>query len=407
MFSSNGDENISEMKILTISESPYLLTRNGRINRDVIYSLSQQHYVESLVYSHDPTYFLPSETGAHYLTRGEDRISRLHPFFGEKGAMPKFSLDIMKLVQPNVVVTIGSYAETTDIWAVKAMYPHLFKWVAVLTEGGTVINEHYKEAVGYADFIVTTSQSARQAVKSLVPVPCEYLPYGPDTEVFKPLDDAIPEEFGFITSGKNKQTSNLGCLIRAIAKTPGSEAYIHTNVDDIGDYDFRLLLRRYGCEDRIGIPTQKFISVREGVADSFLNELYNRYHAVVDCSMQSATALTMLEAMATGCVPIGVDFGAVGEVVRRMPSEYQFLVPHNIFVGPREEEYAIASENDLAAVLEKVQKGYQASREWFAEGRKHALRVASFFSKDVFVKRLNTIVEGAIACEHAIVVDSL
>lgn len=395
------------MKILTIGETPYLLTRNARINRDLILSLQKQgHECHSLVYAHDISYFLSTETGDHFFDHNGERTGELHPFFGEQGSMPQFALNIMKRVQPQVVITIGEYHESTQIWPVKATYPHLFKWVAIVPEGTATINEHFKEQLEYADVIITTSNTAAQQLRALVGCPVEMIPYGPDVAAFQPLG-LLPDDFGVMTVGRNIQMSNLPAFIRGVSQAEGIEGYIHTNMDDVGDNDLRLLLRRYKCEEKIGLSTQKFISIREGVSEVFLNELYNRYHAFVSCSMQSATALTMLEAMATGCVPIGMDFGRVGEILQQMPLEYRIIIPHNVFVGPRGEEYAIVAEKALSAALNGMRKQYETSKEWFAEGRREASRIANLFSKDVFIERLNSIVEGSIICEHTIVVDSL
>lgn len=395
------------MKILTISSSPYLITRNSRINRDVILSLKAKgHHVESLVWHHDTSYFLPTEDGTHFFDHDGERVCLLHPYIGERGGLSQFAYELMKKVQPQIVITIGSYYETVDIFPIKQLYPQLFKWIAIFCNGTTAINENFKERIEYADMLLCTSECGAKTISNTCSKKCEYLPYGPDRNMFFPIPNELPDEFGVMTSAKNAQLSNLGVFIDAVSKCPEIDGYIHTNVDDVGDQDLRLLLRRHKCVDKVGIPEQKFISVREGIKDGFLNQLYNRYHAIVDCSMQSATALSLLEGMSTGCVPIGVNFGAVGEVISMMPKECQLLVPHYVYTGPREEEYAIASSDGLRNVLQNVYKRYRDDRLWFEECRRESKKIACIFTKEKFENRINKLVEDAIPLQSVVTVDS-
>lgn len=392
-------------KILIIGASPYLLTHNGRIHQSIISSLtSAGYYVESLVWHHDVSYFLPTELQEHFFEINRKRICRLHPFLGEKGQLPLFIYETMKKIQPSVVITIGASHESLDLWSIKSLYPHLFKWIAILTEGGSVINENYKEHFGYEDLVLCTTKNALDAVNALCAVKCEYLPYGPDTAKFHDLN-IRSDIFGVMASGKNSQTSNLTATMKALSDSK-IDGYIHTNIDDPGDNDLRLLLRRWGSNKIIGLPEYNFVSIREGISDSFMNELYNRYHVFVDISMQSSTALSLLEAMSTGCIPVGVGFGAIGEVISKLPPQFQKIVPHNLIIGPREEEYAVACPTGLKEAILSLDALFRCDKKMFAIAQEKSKEVANIFSKEEFTIRLNEIVELAIPYEHAIVVDS-
>jgi hypothetical protein len=389
-------------RILTIGVSPYLLTQNGRIHQSVISAaISQGHYVESAVWNHDVSYFLPSEIGEHFFIRNGKRACRLNPYLGEKGDLAAFCYETMKRVQPQLVITIGTTADSLDVHAVKSMYPHLFKWVAILTDGTSVVNENTRPQLAHPELILVTNKTALNAIRQATPIKSEYRPFGPDHDQFSP--NGQRKEFGVICCSKNEQTSNLPVFIQAV-RDAGADAYLHTNIDDAGAYDLRLLVRRWGC-DHLSLPNNKFVSVREGTTSTFLNEVYNQSHAVIDVSMQSGTALTLLEGMATGCVPIGVGFGAIGEVLQEMPQEFRFVVSHTSFIGPREEEYAMACHRSLADCISRV-KRFTGNDQWFKDASRASIEVAHNFRKDTFETSLKGDMDRVSAYEHAIVVDS-
>jgi hypothetical protein len=80
------------MTILTLGSSPYLLTRNGRINRDVLCTLKKSgHKIGSIVWNHDVEYFLPNEAGVHPFDLNGEPICRLFPFLKQKGEQAAFT----------------------------------------------------------------------------------------------------------------------------------------------------------------------------------------------------------------------------------------------------------------------------------------------------------------------------
>lgn len=385
------------MRILIIGESPHLITRNGKIIKHLITHFSEcGHYVDGLVYNHDVSYFLPTETNKHLY----NNVS-LYPFLGEKGELPAFAFETMKTSQPNVVVTVGEYFDTDWVWAIKSLYPNLFKWVAVIPSGVKEINENSLIPLSYADYIFSTTKCFKDAL-SMVKAESEYLPYGPDTNIFQPKERQ--SDLRFLSMGKNSQLSNVPAFMKAIQIT-GFKATLHTNIDDSGDYDIRGLVKRYGLSGLLKTPA-KYSSVREGLSDSLVNELYNSHDVVIDCSLQSQTALTTLEAMSTGCIPIGMNFGAMGEVLERLPEEFRFSVPFETFLGPREEELGVISIKELAHCMENIHRSYVSDKGWIEEARWAMRETARIFSKEKFVTRVNEIVEKVVTCDNYVAVDS-
>lgn len=390
------------MRILTIGPSPYLLARSGRINKDIMVSAAKKgHHVECLVWHHDVQYFMPNETNKHTFS-SEGHQFDLHPFMGRKGEIAAFTFEAMKTTQPQVVVTVGDYDETDFVWSLKSLYPNLFKWIAVVPSGTDTVSEKNRLALSYADRIVVTTKAALKAF-SAVKTAITYAPYGPNRKTFHPTG-LPPSELSMLNMGKNSQMSNVPAFLKAAAET-GVRATLHTNIDDGGDYDIRSLIKRWGIEDKVKLP-DKFVSVREGLSDALVNQLYNGHHLIVDCSLQSATALTMLEGMSTGCIPVGMEFGAAGEVLGLVPKDFRFSVPFETFVGPKEEELAIISVKGLVGNIRKINERHLSDPEWMGAARLAAVEAARIFSEDSFAAVVSEILETVVASEHSIAVDS-
>jgi hypothetical protein len=389
------------MNILTVSASPYMNARNGRINRDLLLSLKAAgHKTDGLVWHHDVMYFLPSENKQHTFNHNGERVCNLYPFLGQQGEIGKFAYAVMKVAQPQVVITVGSYEETSFISNIKSLYPHLFKWIAVLTSD---MNERYRESMDYADCVIATNGPSYTKIRKLLTTKVVRLAYGPDHSLFK-LDRGETGDFAILNCGKNAQQSNVPAFLYAMGEA-GVQGTLHTNISDKGDYDILLLAERYGLDETLTLPG-KFVSLREGISQQSMNDLYNQHQVIVDCSMQSPTALGLLEGMATGCIPLGPSHGAVGDVLSLMAEEYRCVVPHEIFIGPREEEYAIVSPEGLASAVKMLDSRFRNDKEWFARARQESVRVSKVFSRDVFVSAVNHLIQEVTASQHAIVVDS-
>ncbi len=397
------------MKILTIGASPYLLVRNGKINSDIIKSLKDRgHEVFSAVWHHDEGYFLPTDGGIHNYEDSEGNvICELYPFIPQSQQSESIIYEIMKKIQPQVVVTIGDYKEIDFVYSIKALYPTLFKWISIQTIECPFINEHHKDRLEYADYTLSTSKFGWKNLEDLCNVRGEFLPYGPDHNVFK-LENNIKDcEPTFIFSGKNVQSTNISSFIKCMGKiqkfNPNYlKVKMHTNIYDPGDYDLDLLIERYGATN-VSLPSY-FCSVKDSISSQDLAKEYKSAHFIVETSFKSATALSLLEAMSMGCVPIGMKHGRVGEIISLMPKEYQFFIDFDIFVGPKEEEFAIFSENSLydamlrASELSKSQDYNNASNK--------SIEIAKKFSNFDFTNKVTNIIENSILRESPIVIET-
>tara|TARA_B100000614_G_scaffold262909_1_gene300819 strand:+ start:296619 stop:297767 length:1149 start_codon:yes stop_codon:yes gene_type:complete len=381
------------------------------MNADVLKRLKEDgHDVVSAVWHHDEGYFLPDEGGIHnFEDENGNVICELYPFLLHTNQADAALYELMKKLQPDMVISIGDYKEVSFIYAIKEMLPTYFKWVAVFPIDCLHVNEEFKHQIEYADYVVTTSNFGAEDISNLCNVRAECIPYGPNHSNF-PWVERSCETPTFICSAKNAQASNLGAYIKAFGNVgrPGTDiearAKLHTNLYDPGDYELPLLIDRYQAHN-VELP-EKFVSIKDSITDEEVAEEYASAHFVVDVSVKSATALSMLEAMATGCIPIGPNSGRVGEIISMMPEEFQLFLPHVTYIGGKEEEYSVVSVEGLEEVIVEAVVDRFVDSDWMAEASKAARQVALEFSNQSFLDGLTQTIATVSQTEAPIAVES-
>jgi glycosyltransferase involved in cell wall biosynthesis len=389
------------MKILTVSASPYLLVRNGRMNAAVIEKLvDERHEVSTAAWHHDELFFLPEEEGVHWFEKDERRLAKIYPV--EPHVQGSSALyELMKVVQPDIVITIGDYKETDFIWEIKAMVPNLFKWVAVMTVDCLPINENHKQQIEYADAVMSISDYGDEALRSFLNAEITKEYFGP-SEVFF-ADSEIERQISFMTSAKNAQASNLGAFIKAMGKNPEIEGYLHTNLYDPGDYDIDLLIDRYGASN-VALPSH-FVSVKESISDEELRDIYALHTFYVETSVKSASALSMLEAMASGCIPIGMAAGRAGELLSEFSNSSRLIVPHETYIGANEEEFSVISIEGLSARMSELEEWAQREPKALQNLSDEARQIAASYRQKTFTQKLSSMVSNIRSAPLTVAVD--
>lgn len=381
------------MNILTISDSPFLITRNARINRDICRSLSKNgHNVSSLVFNHEKYYFLPDSNNQFYFEN-----IKIFPY-DDNINKHLFIYQTMKKCQPHIVINIGHYEETNFIYNIKMLYPNLFKWISIITSGSKYINEKCKDPLKYVDNIITLNTDTYNGIKNIVPVKTDLIHYGSDDTFF----DKYEERNGILSVCKNSKISNMSSFLLAINK---EQSEIHYNINDKGFYDVPLLRKRFNIDKSLKLP-EKFISVRDGITDSEMNSLYNKYSIFIDHSMQSSTSISMIESMMTGCFPIGVNTGASKDILSNLPDEYRFIVDGEEYIGENEESFFMVNIAKMGKIIQNILKS-QLNKEWEKKGRNIIKCYAKKISKENFLININRIIQDIVISKNAIVVDSL
>ena len=308
------------MKILTIGVSPYLLTSQAKINAIVMKYLYFSGYsMAGIVTHHDPSYFLPEENSngqpAHYYTIDKHKIP-IVPLTGRKD--PSIEVyEIMKKLQPDILITIGDINDFLYMKAVNMFVESPFKWLAIMMNYSRPINENNREVMTDIDGIICTSKHGMELVRDTwVGNELDFAYVG--TELSEPISTTTHDKFRVMISGNNCQSDNIPTLMETIQslhkEKSDIELYIHTNIHDKGDFDFRLLKERFGPNDEFISFPDKYVSVMDGYSNKDFQAELSSSDLFVSIPMNSASGLTLFEAVACGCIPIMSDVGCHGEI---------------------------------------------------------------------------------------------
>ena len=280
------------------------------------------------------------------------------------------------------------------------MIPNLFKWINILTTDCLPINEDYKQKLEYADFIVTISDFGDIALKSLVNTETKKINFGPSDIFFEHSD--IERNISFMTSCKNAQSTNLGAFIKAMSKKD-IEGYLHTNMYDPGDYNIDLLIDRYEVSN-VSLPSH-YVSVKESISDEEMRDIYLSHTFYIEPSVKSASCLSMLEAMACGCVPIGMNSGICGEIIKQLDDDKLF-VPYETYIGANEEEFSIISIKGLSNKILEMNKLAKEKPEMLEKMSNKSRKIALSYRQNDFLTSFNKIVHKTLSSESFIIVDT-
>ena len=394
------------MKILTVGACPYLLTHLGRMNAALIEHLVDNgHEVQSAVWHLDTSWFLPDKDDKFYYEKNGKKLCVLRPFYNQpvETATPQL-YEIIREAEPDVVVSLSNYTDIAPLYAIKALDPKMIKWVSVIASAASPINDEFFEAIKMADTVFATRNQTREEIVS-ADIPCTYQPFGPNHGSFYSLASSGREEdcLRIMGCAKNSQSSNIGAFMEAakIIKSDDIKVYLHVNHSSTGDYELRKLNARYG--NAVALP-DSFISINEGIPDEELNKEYNKSDIVVDVSVRSSTALSVLEAMCSGCIPIISPVGALKEL-GEMIKEYECFPRSIRYVGDNGENYEIVDPNSLAELLEYFCNFKKERKKEFEELRCKMIEVSSAFCSKKFVEEIEKTIKEIDSNDRTISVD--
>lgn len=385
------------MKILTVSASPYMLTRLGRLHKSIILDLLKGGYeVCSAVWHHDKNYYTNDEIDKkYYFEHDGEKQNELVLISTEPTKAIASIYDLSKKFNPDVVVSIGDYHETDYISAIKSVNPKLFKWVAVLTIASGIEPTH-KNQIDHIDYALISTRQGLRAFRSLSPSAVDWVPVGYDSETFYTSPEP-PGTFRIMANLKNSQSCNPVAFLAAIKVLKSSckdiEAYLHTNIDEDGDYCLRDVIEDFGLLNIVSTP-KKFVTNQHGISDENLRQEYSKSAVIVDPSMKSATAISLLEGMGCGCFPLATKIGALEDVLT--PWESNFIYS-NSFIGEKHQKLEIINSDSLAERLIELYKNFKKAKDKKDFFGKYTCR-AKEFSRKVFLEKLkdaiSKIVEG-------------
>lgn len=337
----------NRIKLLWVSDPPTFFTGFGTVTKEILSRLVRtgKYEIAAVGWGYDGWPYDRKEIPFDIYPSNNPNLNR------------DTLLKVLQEHQPEIVITLG------DIWMVDWIVDlpnrSQFKFVPYFPIDGEPLYQPWSRFIRGADVPVTYSKFAQAVVQKAIPTVIPQLIYhGVDTDVFHPIEDEArrrPAELKnkFIVGcvARNQPRKNLPVLIKAFAQfcVNKSDAvlYLHTNPDDIG-WDILDLLKRYRVFDKTCIS--KSASVKKGVENSKLNEIYNLFDVMVLPTAGEGFGLPILEAMAAGVPVIATNYSSCVELLEgrgELIKVKEFLTAgkHNI-------EYAIPDIADLTAKLE-------------------------------------------------------
>ena len=394
------------MRILTISASPYLLTKLGRLHSDVILNFYKKHTLYSAVWDHDLKWFSADEKGHYFYEKNGERICQLLPYLSRHPKMSSPQLyEIFQKVKPELVISLGDYNEIDAVFAVKTLNPAKFKWIHALALNAGPIKDTYNDVFKYMDYIVHTTKKSEKLVSELSPVASTFSYIGVDNSVFFHKNNPDSEKLNIISCAKNSQASGIGSILNSSQFLDKEcNLYLHTNLYDAGDYDLNILKNRYDINDIVKFP-ENFVGLNDGVSEEDLNGLYNNSDIFIDVSVRSSTAISLIEAMAAGCIPVVAPVGALKEIIELLPEDCRFFVEGNIYVGSLEEEYYVISPQNLSKNIQNISDIKKHNKGKFLEMKKTIASVAKTLKRKDFLKKIEEAII-IVQKENSLIVES-
>ena len=203
------------MKILTVSASPYVLGRLGRINNGLLQRLSKQHNVASACWHLDTSYYLADENKQFYFELNGSNVCRLYPISDKTEVAAKQLYDAIKDFGPDLVLSIGDYYETNYISLIKEKYPDLFKWVSIFTGDDSSIDQSYWNQIIEVDEAIATNSQHLKQLSRIPGLPIKMRLVGVDVDKFF-CDDIRSDIFTISANLKNSQLSNIPAFLQKL-----------------------------------------------------------------------------------------------------------------------------------------------------------------------------------------------
>lgn len=314
------------MKIMTITDSPFLHTGLGRVHRRLIDEFSTTHEVVPccwFLYDTDTLREIEkTKSCPEVFYESNGKKIRLTGVPKKNGNNCMFAVyDMIDLHKPDVVVTIGDYWDFWYMPSIKNKKDYSFKWVPYLTIEHDDFNDKIFCVLKSADAIAVPSLFGKAALDKALDTSCTYVPYGIDS-VFRPLGTeeraaarkkrGCGDEFRFVTVAQNTWRKNLPATLQAMkvladmGKADGIRLHVHTNVHATDPqepymFDLKTLAVKLGVSDFVTFPgDDRSCCVFDAPPDEFMRQEYCSADAFLLASTCEGFGLPLVEAMACG-----------------------------------------------------------------------------------------------------------
>jgi glycosyltransferase involved in cell wall biosynthesis len=358
------------MKIFILTDSPYLRTGLGRINKNIIRGLSENHELVLGCWGWDmDAYPIGDDHRWVYKDHKTDKEFTAFPIKKNPKDQIKIVYDILSKINCDIILTIGDYWNFTGFEQLKSQLGYSFKWISYATIESSPIDEHYRDNFKAIDNVIVPTKFGQKVVKDSLNIESKYIPFGIDDTFYKMHKNNIKKarkkrkldgKFRFISVGKNIFRKNIPAFLEAIsianAKDDRIVGYLHTNVDKVrsGMYDINYLLDRFNLKGIVSTPERR-LSNNIALSEEALNIEYNCSDFFVSTSVAEGFGLPILESQKCGLIPMVPNCSAMSDHISSGE-----IVDTVRFFAPNEQEVGILDPNFLAERMLKAVANYDS-----------------------------------------------
>jgi glycosyltransferase involved in cell wall biosynthesis len=394
-----------EMKVLIITDSPYLYTGLARVNRHMIRGLSENgHEVFVGAWGWDQEAYPKNEE--HKWVYKDEVTGKEHTAFPLQKNPHKLiahTYEVAKFIEPDVIITVGDYWNFPGFDQLKAKLSYSFKWIAYYTIEAEPINEVYIDPFKSIDVIATPSKFGKEVVEQSTGMKCHHIPYGIDHDSFYRLDDEtiakerskrnLDGKFRFINVSKNINRKNIPAFLEALKRCNDADdsvvGYLHSNIKKSVDsmVNIENLIKRFQLEGILLVPENK-ISIDLGRSDDQLNVEYNCSDALVLSSVAEGFGLPIIEAQKCGVMPIVTNSSAMSELVEGRGELVNSIKYH----AKMEQIVNIIDVDDLFEKMMSIVDKKKKQKKLFMERSKKNIEFAKGFRWETMNREIAEIV---------------
>lgn len=326
------------MKVLTIGASPYLVHSSGQIHAEIIKHLYVKDIqVASVVWGHDVTYHVPEEHDNkssffyHFNYQEQGHKIPIVPIQTDAKIVNNV-YEIIRSMEPDVVLTVGRLEDFPYMVAVKSFITKKFKWIFLLNNHDLPIPEEHYEITESCDSIICTNKSTKNTL-STKHNDVHFCYVGANN-----YRSYYPNKANLVSSSsRNSQSDNLPCLLEASKKAyeniSNFGVYVHSNVNEAGDYDLVLLKDRYDPDSKFITYPDKYLSISDGLPlDEYL-ELLGQSGIFVSCAIAHGSFMSIFDAISCGCLPLMTKNNFTKELATYISSYLDDFCPEDFLVG--------------------------------------------------------------------------
>ena len=282
-------EKPATMRVFLTGPNPSLLVAPGRIC-SVVWRWVQEAF--------------PDHVGIFFGLPQDQVVGRMIPLSRGASAAVNFG-SLCESARPDVVISIGDDSDASHVAATLMVGMAQFKWIHILIDGERHQKRPY-ESITDADTVLAiwehaADQASRSGCRNVVTVS----PTSPIMLDFAPCKAVEPKKY-FLVVTKNFETSNLFYLRdewrdSGLAEE-GWELLLALNGADPGDFELPTPSMPAGMRHLWSAS-----SLTYGVPDEDMVDMVKFAWALVDCSLNPATALMAAEAAHLGVGTIATE----------------------------------------------------------------------------------------------------